>query len=143
MDVDGCGRWSSRSLVLCVSHSIHICSPYTHRCEGATGGKSAYETLPLTVTISDTCDPNPLTSIEVFSDETPLTPKYEYSAVLGRTYADADAATPLSGWILTLSRRSATKSSNSGMATPVADGRFYTVRGAFNLDHALLGCAVF
>ena len=43
--------------------------------------------MPLTVTVTDNCDPNPLTSIEAFSDEAPLTEKAEPSAVLGREYA--------------------------------------------------------
>ena len=86
--------------------------------------------MPLTVSVSDTCDPNALTSIEVFSDEAFLTAKNEESAVLGRTYDNTDAVTPLSGWILTLRRKSAMKPADvdTHVATPDADGRFYTVR---------------
>ena len=92
--------------------------------------KTKWETVPLTVTVSDNCDPNSLTSIEVFSDETPLTPKGEYSAVLGRSYANTNKATPLDGWVLTLRRKAANKAAevNNHVATPGADGRFYTVR---------------
>lgn len=87
--------------------------------------------MPLTVTVLDTCDPNALTSIEVFSDETPLTPKGEYSAVLGRAYDALNVNTPLDGWILTLRRKAAKKDAevNTHVATlDDADGRFYTVR---------------
>jgi hypothetical protein len=87
--------------------------------------------VPLTVTVIDTCDPNPLTSIEVFSDEAPLREEKEPSAVLGRAYASGvsfDAA--LTGWQLTLSRKYASRSAsiNKDFATPEMDGRVYTVR---------------
>ena len=93
--------------------------------------KPSWETLPLMVTVSDTCDPNALTSIEVFSDEAPLTDKYEHSAVLGRIYnGNQTVGAPLAGWTLTLSRKYATKSAmvNKDFAAPDPDGRFYTVR---------------
>jgi ribosomal protein L28 len=102
-------------------HLVHLGDPEI---------KTGWETVPLTVSVSDTCDPNALTSIEVFSDEAPLNVKHEYSAVLGRTYANTGAATPLSGWTLTLSRKYAKKHAevNTHVATFGTNGRFYTVR---------------
>lgn len=104
--------------------------------------KSGWETVPLTVSVSDTCDPNALTSIEVFSDEAFLSSKYENSAVLGRTYANTDAATPLSGWMLTLRRMSAKKQAkvDTEVATPDVDGRFYTVRVCASDLAGNIGC---
>lgn len=86
--------------------------------------------MDLSVLVSDDCDANPITSIEVFSDEVPLTYKYEPSAVLGREYSNLSVGGAITGWRLTLSRRYAAKNgmADHSIATPAADGRAYTVR---------------
>lgn len=86
--------------------------------------------MDLTVTVNDVCDPNPLVTIDVFSDEAPLIQKLEPSAVLGRTYSTVNTNAVISGWRLTLNRNYLSHSSGMDKAftTPNMDGRFYTVR---------------
>lgn len=113
---------------------VSSCSPITHpptRTHTRTVGyKPAYETVDLTVSVSDDCDLNPITSIEVFSDEAPLLEKYEPSAVLGREYSALTTGAEITGWRLTLSRKYAASvhSINKDFTTPGLDGRAYTVR---------------
>ena len=79
----------------------------------------------------------------MWSDEDPTTDKFEKSAILGRTYANTLAPTPLAGWTLTLNRNYAWKPSmvNKDFAALAADGRTYTVRVCAQDLAGLVGCA--
>lgn len=112
-----------------------VCSrPCSHPCttSSATEVKAGYETVPLAVTVTDDCgDANTLVSIEIFSDEIPLsTVNFQPSAALGRTYGSLSAGAALTGWTLTLSRRFAKSRAidKDWAAFDYADGRYYTVR---------------
>lgn len=100
-----------------------------------------WEKLNVGVNITDNCDPNPLTSITVFSDEASLTHPMD-PAVLARNYANPTSPNAtVNGWDVTLQRhKSASKMCDVSDATCLApNGRFYVVRvcsqdmaGAFN-----------
>ena len=95
-----------------------------------------YEDIPLTITVSDNCDPNPEVIVTVFSDETTVTHEFDDkpAAVLERKYSNISPNGVLQGWGVTLDRYSyAKKLCGPHMECLEADGRFYTVRGKFDL----------
>ena len=96
-----------------------------------------YEDVPLTITVGDNCDTTPEVTITVFSDETTVTHEFDDkpAAVLERQYRPVlgkDGV--LQGWGLTLDRYSyAKKMCGPHMECLEADGRYYIVRGKFDL----------
>ena len=94
-----------------------------------------YEDIPLTITVSDNCDPNPEVIVTVFSDETTVTHEFDDkpAAVLERKYSNITPGGKFIGWGITLDRYSyAKKMCGPHMECHEADGRFYTVRGKFD-----------
>jgi hypothetical protein len=91
-----------------------------------------YEDIPLTITVSDNCDPNPELTITVFSDERSVSHSFDDkpAAVLERKYSNTGVNGVLQGWGITLDRFSyAKKLCGPSLECHEADGRFYTVRG--------------
>lgn len=94
--------------------------------------KTKFEDIPMSITVTDNCDPNPELTITVFSDEKSVSHDYDDVpvAVLERKYSNTGPDGVLTGWGLTLDRFSyARKLCGPGLECHEADGRFYTVRG--------------
>ena len=102
-----------------------------------------YEDIPLTITVSDNCDPNPEVIVTVFSDETTVTHEFDDkpAAVLERKYSNIGPNGVLQGWGVTLDRYSyAKKMCGPHMECHEADGRFFIVRGKFHLGMLRARC---
>ncbi len=99
---------------------------------GPSADGRKYEDIPLTIAVTDTCDPNPEITITVFSDETSVSHTLENkpAAVLERKYSNTGVDGVLQGWGLTLDRYSyAKKACGHSLECHEADGRYYVVRG--------------
>lgn len=92
--------------------------------------KYKWEKLPVGVIVTEECTVNPLTSIQVYSDETGLLKDNQQAAVLERQYDVKGETGVVNGWDAILYRaKQATKTcATTDFACHAANGRFYAIR---------------
>jgi hypothetical protein len=114
-----------------VRSHIEVPKPAIDDGEGVAGGPTGgdYVPIPVNIVVSDVCDPSPVVTIKVYSDEGRLDINGPVDAVITRKVGSGDAVS----WTVYLQRMSAVKCESdttflSDFTCLEADGRVYTVQ---------------